>query len=398
MNAHFPNSSKTRARVAFALIGCALGAAASAAQPGVKREGAVASISFPDAATQLVNDPIDYVNARPMSLPIASNFSPEVARAELIGLLSSVAASPGRQPGFSRGQEGDGQERPVFLGKPARNSADYGGAISQEWGTSNLPFSTARADGATGSTNKIYPFRASGKLFFNEPTGTFVCSASLIGKGLVVTAGHCVANFGKNQFYTNFSFVPGYKSGAAPYGTWTAKNAYVLAAYLNGTDSCQQSGVVCKDDVAVIILNSQGGKLPGTNTGFYNYGWDGYGFTSNNLTHVTEIGYPNCLDNGAIMERNDSQGASSASMSGNTIIGSLMCSGSSGGPWLVNFGTRPNLSMTASGTDPQSNTVVGVTSWGSTSTAVKNQGAAPFLSTNIKFLTTSACAANPGSC
>jgi V8-like Glu-specific endopeptidase len=398
MNADSSNPSGTRARVAFTLLGCALGAAAFAAQPGVKQLGTLSSISFADAATQLAHDPMDYVNARPKALPIASNFSPETARAELIGLLSSVAGSPGKKPGFVRGQQGDGRESPVFLGVPAKNSADDGGVISQEFGTSNLPFSTSRADGATGSTNKIYPFRASGKLFFNEGASAFICSASLIAKGLVVTAAHCVSDFGKNTFHTNFRFVPGYKSGSAPYGNWTAKTVYVLTAYLNGTDSCAQSGVICKDDVALIVLNAQSGKYPGTNTGFYAYGFDGYGFTSNKLTEVTQIGYPACLDNGEIMERTDSQGATSASNANNTIIGSLMCGGSSGGPWLVNFGRRPNLTQTTSGSFPLSNTVIGTTSWGSTSTGPKNQGAAPFLSTNIKSLVSTACGANAAAC
>ena len=67
-------------------------------------------------------------------------------------------------------------------------------------------------------------------------------------------------------------------------------------------------------------------------------------------------------------------------------------------PWLVNFGKRPNLTATTSGSDPQINTVVGTTSWGSTSTGPKSMGAAPFLSTNIKALVTGACSANPGAC
>lgn len=396
MNTEFVNLSKSLARASCTILGCALSAAVLAAQPGMKQMGAITSISFPDAGAHQARDRVDYVHAKPKALPIATNYSPDVARSELIGLLSSVAAS-GRQPGFSRGQVGDGQEHPVFLGKPAV-IPDDGGVTSQEWGTSNLPFSTARADGFTGTTNKTYPFRASGKLFFNEGTSSFICSASLIAKGLVVTAAHCVADFGKNTFHTAFQFVPGYKSGAAPYGNWAAKSVYVLTSYLNGTDSCAQSGVVCKDDVAVIVLAAQASKYPGTSTGFYAYGWDGYGFTSNSLTHVTQIGYPACLDNGEIMERNDSQGASSAANSNNTIIGSLMCGGSSGGPWLVNFGKRPNLTATTSGTDPQINTVIGTTSWGSTSTGPKSQGAAPFLSTNIKGLVTTACGANAGAC
>jgi V8-like Glu-specific endopeptidase len=383
--------------ITVAAMGCAFGVAALAAQPGIQQKGAVTSIHFADAAKQLAADPIDYVNAKAMALPVASNFSADVARAELIGLLSGTVAS-GQRPGFSRGQQGDGKERPVFLGTPAKNSADDGGVISQEFGTSNLPFSSSRADGSSGSTNKIYPFRAAGKLFFSDGGSSFICSASLIAKGLVVTAGHCVSKFGEKRFYTNFRFVPGYKSGVAPYGNWTAKYVTVLNAYFAGTDSCAQKGVVCKDDVAVMVLNAQGGAYPGASTGFYSYGWDGYGFTSNKLTHVTQIGYPACLDNGEVMERNDSQGATSAANSNNTLIGSLMCGGSSGGPWLVNFGKRPNLTQTTSGTDPLENTVIGVTSWGSTSNGPKNQGAAPFLSTNIKALVADACSANAGAC
>src|SRR5262249_9446764 len=162
------------------------------------------------------------------------------------------------------------------------------------------PFSTARADGATGATNRIYPFRAAGRLFFNEGSDTFVCSASLIKKGVALTAAHCVATFGTKQFHSNFHFVPGYRNGEAPFGNWTVKTAFVLSSYLNGTDSCSQKGVVCKDDVALLVLNPQHSTLPGTSTGWYGFAWNGVGFTSNSLTHVTQIGYPVCLDNGGL--------------------------------------------------------------------------------------------------
>jgi hypothetical protein len=59
----------------------------------------------------------------------------------------------------------------------------------------------------------------------------------------------------------------------------------------------------------------------------------------NSLTHIAQIGYPACLDNGLLMERDDSQGYVGSSFS-NTIIGSLTRNGSSGGPWITNFGVR----------------------------------------------------------
>jgi hypothetical protein len=98
------------------------------------------------------------------------------------------------------------------------------------------------------------------------------------------------------------------------------------------------------------------------------------------------------------MERNDSQGFRSSTDVNNTLIGSLMCGGSSGGPWLANFGVRPALTGTTAGAFPDSNVVVGVTSWGSSSATVKRVGASPFLSTNIVPLVNAACSAVPAAC
>ena len=71
-----------------------------------------------------------------------------------------------------------------------------------------------------------------------------MCSASLIKRGLVVTAAHCVAAFGQSRFYTAFSFVPGYRNGNAPFLAWSAQQVRVMTSYFNGTDSCAVSGMV----------------------------------------------------------------------------------------------------------------------------------------------------------
>jgi V8-like Glu-specific endopeptidase len=236
-------------------------------------------------------------------------------------------------------------------------------------------------------------------LFFNVGNSTFVCSASLIKRGVVVTAAHCVANFGQNQIYSNWRFVPGYRNGSAPFGVWSVLGVLLLTSYLDGTDSCTVAGVVCLDDVAVLVLNtSANGAYAGTQTGWYGYGWDGFGFTANWLAQITQIGYPNCLDDGAFMEVNNSFGYISSNLSYNIIIGSLMCGGASGGPWLVNFGISPSLTGTTPGFSANPNTVVGVTSWGYTSTDPKEQGASIFLSSNIVPLVNFVCNAVPAAC
>lgn len=340
----------------------------------------------PTTGAQAKTDTIDYVNAKPMPLPKTSAASPDLIRA-----LTFKSPSLGT-PSVVAGRVGNGQLAPVWLGTPTSAADDE--IAPQEFGTNNHPFSTARAD-LNIPTNTAFPYSASGKLFFNDGAGTFVCSASLIKRGVVVTAAHCVARFGQSRFYTNFRFVPGYRNGLAPFGVWSGV-PFVLTSYFNGTNPCTTAGVVCRDDVAVIRLTSQAAypgaiAYPGTATGFYGFGVNGFGFTAAKLTHITQIGYPVCLDNGQLMERNDSHGFTNAAQVNNTIIGSLMCGGSSGGPWLVNFGIRPVLTGTTAGTASLANIVVGTTSWGFVSTAPKQQGASPFLSTNIIPLVNAAC-------
>jgi len=57
-----------------------------------------------------------------------------------------------------------------------------------------------------------------------------------------------------------------------------------------------------------------------------------------------------------------------------------------------------SLTGETNGYFPQSNVIVGVTSWGSTSLLPKNDGAAPFTSGNIQTLLNVACGAFPVAC
>jgi V8-like Glu-specific endopeptidase len=321
-----------------------------------------------------------------MPMP-SSNAPSDYVQGMLQALMSSGEFGPA---GGSSGFQGTGLQSPVFLGTPAK---EEGGVLPPDFGSDNHPFTTVRADLYSINTNTTYPYRAAGKLFFKIGASTYLCSASMIKPGIVVTAAHCVANYGQHQFYTGWQFTPGYRNGAAPYGVWGATTAYVLSSYYNGTDGCYQYGVICPDDVAVIVLNG----TPGNSAGWFGY-WYGGGFTSNGLAEITQLGYPVGLDNGAYMERNDSQGYKNSTYSNNTIIGSNMNGGSSGGPWIENFGLPSVLTGETNGSFAQQNVVVGVTSWGYTSTAPKEQGASPFTSGNIGTLVTTACGAYPGKC
>lgn len=346
--------------------------------------------------------PMDFVHAKPKALPI----NPFVGDSKQALMQALSAATDLGPSGYSAGSQGSGKTNPTFLGVPesAENNAltsktgvDGNAVTTNDFGTNNHPFTTTRADLFSLDTNTTYPYRAAGKLFFNEGSSSYICSASLIKRGVVVTAAHCVADYGKKQYYSNWQFVPGYRNGVAPYGVWTVKQAIVLTSYYNGTDSCATAGVVCADDVAVLILNTQNNAYVGSTVGWFGY-WYGGGYTSNGLIQITQLGYPAGLDSAAYMERNDSQGFTSSSNSNNTIIGSNMNGGSSGGPWIINFGLPSALTGETNGSVPASNAIVGVTSWGYTSNAPKEQGASPFTSANIQTLLNQACAATAAAC
>lgn len=373
--------------IALALVGSTV-ATASFAQE-VRTLGSITHLEIPVQTNQTVGG-IDFSNARAMPLPTPNVAPPTQADA----LLRTPALGA---PGSVAGGVGDGKQHPVQLATPQTvNSQDE--VSPQEFGSSSQPFTSNRVNALGDNTQFYYAYRPTGKLFFNIGSATYMCSASLIKPGVVVTAAHCVANFGQRQFYSNWVFVPSYSNGVAPYGVWHAASATVMTAYYNGTDSCAVSGVVCQDDVALLTLQPQGGVYAGRNTGWYGYGWNGYGFNGSAQALIDQLGYPVALDGGLLMQRNDSQGYTASSFSNNTIIGSLMTGGSSGGPWHVNLGVAPTLSGTSFGNAAARNTVVGVTSWGYVNTAVKQQGASPFTSGNIVPLVNAVCGATPGAC
>ena len=341
---------------------------------------------------------IDFKNAKPMPLPQAT--TEPVSPWE----NAAPAANMGT-PGFSPGNLGSSKKAIPSILFDAADEVDsqFEDPIGpQEYGTSSHVFTTSRVDLSTNNESKVYPYRAAGKLYFKIGTSTYVCSASLIKRGIIVTAAHCVANFGQSQFYSGWTFIPALSGTTAPYGQFTVAQARVLTSYYNGTDSCYNSGVVCTNDVAVLVANKNtSGYYPGSYTGWLGYAWNGYGFATFNsakVAQISQLGYPVSHDGGIKMQRTDSMGYVNTTMSGNTVWGSRQTGGSSGGPEVVNLGVAASLSGTTYGSDATYNLVVGVTSWGYTSTAVKEQGASPFTNGNIANLVNLSCAAVPAAC
>jgi V8-like Glu-specific endopeptidase len=392
--------------IAFA-IGVIGSGASLAQQPGVTENDGITSFDPAQAAAPAGG--IDYVAAVSVTLPLAEGFSEQIASAELARALiadPNVRLIPqvGR-PTTKVGSSGSGRVADVDLGQPDPPDEPDDGAAQAEFGTSNLPFSTSRADLEGLRINEEQPYSPAGKLFFVDGGRSFTCSGSMIDKGLLLTAAHCVTEFGDKRFFSDWSFAPGYRNGIAPFDEWGARRVYVMTTYFDGTDLChsQARGVVCENDVAVIVIESKQNaagvaEFAGDRTGWYGVGWNQTGFTSSGVSQITQLGYPGCLDDAAFMQRNDSLTNISPEFTGNSVFGSLMCGGSSGGPILINFGVRPNLTGTVAGSFPTPNVVIGVTSWGSTNNLVKRMGSSPFREGNIFRLITKACEDFPDAC
>jgi V8-like Glu-specific endopeptidase len=358
----------------------AFGMATSAFAQQVQVRGAVVQLTVPDTESRAAPDS-SFATAKAMALPQAGTAPPTAAESET--QAPNVNFGP---MGSSAGATGSGVQSPVRVAPALNGGPSSQDAQSLEFGTSGQPFNTSRV-----LTPSTYAFRPTGWLTFTTPSGGYRCSASLIKPGVVVTAAHCVALFGSNKVYSNWKFAPAYNNGTAPYGVWGVSGVWLMTSYYNGSDSCAQRGVICSNDLAVLRLTPQNGTYPGSRTGYYGYGWNGWGLNSAKQSLLTQLGYPAGIDYGVIMQRNDSQSYVSASLSNNTIIGTAMNEGSSGGPWINNFGPGGVRNGVPYGSYSARETVTGVTSWGYTNPNVLQAGASPFTSNNIVPLVNAAC-------
>jgi V8-like Glu-specific endopeptidase len=294
-----------------------------------------------------------------------------------------------------------------------------GDLASMGYGTGGHPFTTkgAYANSNNGSPTNVGPYRRTGKLWMRFGSSWYVCTASVIEKGLLVTAAHCVWNYGNPSGYADeVLFEPARHGTVAPYalryGTWTAANWWVPTVYATGTDTCTVAGIVCANDVAVVVLNTgpspaYTGKHIADVVGryFYYENNEGYvNFLGRTATQITQFGYPVAFDSGYKMIRTDSLGYQADPY--NVIIGSDQTGGSSGGPWMQNFGANPVSTSTVPSFNGQ-NRVVATTSWGYVDSNIKLQGASRFANnpafpapgnSNIRALVNAACASSPANC
>lgn len=277
---------------------------------------------------------------------MASAKPAEVALTASPGAAQAVNAGPSATgtPGLAGGYVPAGSSTVASPAVPVNHSLKSSSVLPADGGYPG-PNDTYNWMGAQTQ----FPVAAVGKLFFTEPSGNFVCSATATfgnntEKDMVWTAGHCVGAQGGRQYYTNFLFCPQYNNGESSAGCWT----YALAQqtggwYFNGYWSA---------DYAYLYMNATGDKKANhvvSVTGGLGLAWN---WSRDQFWQ--DFGYPSGSPYGggklvvtSAEHRYDVTNPGSDPGPQDDSIGSQQTPGFSGGPWILSFGHN-------SATDPQS--------------------------------------------
>ncbi|WP_201452689.1 trypsin-like serine peptidase [Streptomyces sp. HM190] len=199
-----------------------------------------------------------------------------------------------------------------------------------------------------------------GKVFFDSPEGTMVCSATVVKdpanpgrSNLVWTAGHCVHAGKSGGWYRNIAFVPSYndsglsaaelptatKEQVAPYGMWWGDWAQTSDQWIE--QGGQKGGDGAPYDFAVIHVTPEegnGGKsLEETVGSALPVDFDAPAVPQ--VDSITATGYPAGApyDGETMYQCTDKPGRLSLVESDPTMyrIGCTMTGGSSGGGWVA---------------------------------------------------------------
>ncbi|WP_437041382.1 trypsin-like serine peptidase [Streptomyces sp. enrichment culture] len=230
--------------------------------------------------------------------------------------------------------------------------------LSGDQGVTDPTPAPVRAQAVPPSYHAAAP--TAGKVFFDSPKGSAVCSATVVkdpahpGKSnLVWTAGHCVHAGKKGGWYRNIAFVPSYnddgkpvqelenatREDVAPYGVWWGDWAQTSDQWIEQGGSTGGDGAPY--DFAVIHVTpekgSDGKSLEETVGSALPVDFKAPAVPQ--VESVTAIGYPAAppYDGQKLYRCQDRPGRLSLTASDPTMyrIGCTMTGGSSGGGWVA---------------------------------------------------------------
>jgi hypothetical protein len=199
-------------------------------------------------------------------------------------------------------------------------------------------------------TYVLWPRSIHGKLFFSFGASNFVCSATVIGRSTIATAGHCVSN-GAGTFATNVLFCPSYNQGGpnTSRGCWATVSLTTSGAWHSSGDPDFDYACGVTAVTGTVIANKIGNVT----------GWAGRAWNWVDVPVVT-FGYPQAAPfGGTIIQQTASVEWYNVDFTAGTqvskVIGSDLTGGASGGGWFLSW-RHPSVEVADSdgnnGTDP----------------------------------------------
>jgi V8-like Glu-specific endopeptidase len=171
-----------------------------------------------------------------------------------------------------------------------------------------------------------------GKLFFTLNGTGRQCSASVIARSTIATAGHCVSD-GNGTFATNWLFCPSYNQGGVNplRGCWGWNLAVTSAGWHFNGNLDHDYACIVTATTGSVIANKVGNIT----------GWAGRAWNWNDVP-VSTFGYPAAapFPGNVIHETNSVEWYNVDWVAGgqvSKVIGSDLTPGSSGGPWYMSW-------------------------------------------------------------
>lgn len=281
------------------------------------------------------------LGAQPVPMPLGV-YPGEAAEA------SDQLAEPRGEPGFAPGWSPGGGPQPTAdtafqIGDGTFAGMTTFGVEPQHGSAPTLPSGAyAPFQRWTWYGNYLaFPTSTVGKLFFTLGGSNFVCSASVIQKDTVATAGHCVSS-GNGTFISSASFCPSFCGAACSFGPHPARGCWP-AVFASTTALFHNSGATDRD-VGCLVLSTTGDTIA-DNVGDVT-GWTGRAWNFDATQPILAAGYPQ----GApflghhIVTAFSSEwytvDMTAADGQVSKYIGNDMTGGSSGGPWWLNVAHR----------------------------------------------------------
>ncbi len=188
-----------------------------------------------------------------------------------------------------------------------------------------------------GGNYLIYPISVVGKLFFTQNGQNFVCSASVINRSTLATAGHCVhaGSGGVAGWSSNLLFCPSFNPGGVnpARGCWSWLLIATSFQWFNAGNIDRDYGCIVTPAAGTLIANRVGNVT----------GWSGRAWNWPTRQSTIAWGYPAAAPfagNRIVtafstewyqLNRNASESQLSK------YIGNDMTGGSSGGPWWISM-------------------------------------------------------------